>query len=153
MPEASLLTAEVRALIGRATDPVTVTVSRKAVERAVELFGASREGVPGAGERAPGYVLSALEPEPASLDLPNLMPDQLLIGNEWEFERPLVVGEELVLRTRIADISERLGGRFGYSLYIRSEVEVCDPAGELVARSFRTMMQYDPRNAREGDET
>ncbi|MGI8925594.1 MAG: FAS1-like dehydratase domain-containing protein [Tepidiformaceae bacterium] len=157
MPEASLLTDDVRALIGRASPPVAMVISRAAVAQAIELFhgmdhGKERPPLPGEGERAPGYVLGALEPEPNRMELPALMPNSLLIGNEWQFERPLRVGEELSLVTRIADVSERFGGRFGYSLTFRSEVEFRDGAGQVVAKSVRTMMQYDARDARDGGE-
>jgi acyl-CoA thioesterase FadM len=80
--------------------------------------------------------------------VPDLMPNSVLISNEWEFRRPLRVGDALTARSRLADISERFGGQFGYGLYIRTEVELRDMTGELVARTATTLMQYDAANAR-----
>ncbi|MBI5949385.1 MAG: MaoC family dehydratase N-terminal domain-containing protein [Chloroflexi bacterium] len=153
MPESSLITDDVRSLVGTATAPVRAQLSRRAVERAMDTFlGMRHPPAPEEGQRAPGYALAALEPEPERVELPNLMPNSLLISNEWQFERPLVVGEEISMVTRISDINERFGGRFGYSIYFRSDVEFSDASGALVARSVRTMMQYDAADAREGGE-
>ena len=49
------------------------------------------------------------------------------------------------------DISERFGGRFGYSIDFRSEVALSEPvSGAVVARSVRTMTQYSAADARDG---
>ena len=54
---------------------------------------------------------------------------------------------------RIVDISERFGGRFGYSIDFRSEVALSEPGlGTVVARSVRTMTQYNAADARDGGE-
>jgi len=140
--EQSLLTPEVRAAVGRASEPVTVTVTLRMVRRAMETYGLEpRDFAP--GEPVPGYVTVALESEARSVPMPEVMPRSLLISNELAFERPLRLGEDLTLQNRIADISERLGGRFGYSIYVRSETEFRDSTGAVVARTGQTMMQYD----------
>lgn len=149
MPESSLLTAEIRALVGRATPSARAVVSPRAVQRAIETYTGVAGPLPAPGSVAPGYVMTALEPEPASFDFPDLLPASLLISNEWQFERPLVVGEELTLTTRLADVSERLGGRFGYSIQVRTDVEVAAAGGVIVARSVRTLLQYDPAEERQ----
>lgn len=104
------------------------------------------------GDPVPGFTVVALDPDLDRLEIPDLMPDSLLISDEWSFERPLRMGDELTLESRIADISERLGGRFGYSLYARMEVVMRDHEGNVVCRSGRTMMYYDAANARDGGE-
>jgi len=152
VPEESLLTPEVRALIGSARPEAVATVTLRAVNRAMDTFLGRHNQSFAPGDDVPGYVLSALEPETEIGALPPVLPSSLLISNEWEFERPLRLGEQLTLTSRLADISERFGGRFGYSLYFRSDVEFRDVTGAVVARSVRTMMQYDSSAAREGED-
>jgi len=145
MADQSLITDEVRSHIGRTTDLRPVVVTTVAVARAVGVYGGEvpQEGI------APGFVLMNLAPEGQSLHLPNLMPASLLISNEFALERPLQVGEELQARSRIADISERLGGQFGHALYVRTDVEFFDRQGARVGRSASTMMHYDPAGGRQ----
>lgn len=151
--EESLLTPEVRAFIGRVAVPGAARVTPRALFRAAETYyGRPWEPVPAEGEPVPGIVIAALETEGSSLAVPDVMPNSLLISNEWQFERPLRMGEELQVQSRLADITERLGGRFGYSLYFRTEIEFRDATGEVVARSVNTMMQYDARNANGGND-
>jgi hypothetical protein len=152
MTEESLLTDELRALIGSATPPGRARITRKGVARATEVYyGSPLTGLE-EGDIAPGVAIAGIESEAEGFQTPNVMPNSVLVSNEWEFLRPLRVGEELSAQTRLADISERFGGRFGYSLYFRTDVEFRDSAGELVARSSNTLMQYDARNARGGED-
>jgi len=154
MPDESLLTDEVRALQGRATPMLPVQVTPRAVRRAMDVYLGHHDGAAAEpGSPVPGYVIAALDSESELPPLPDLLPNSLLISNEWSFERPLRLGEELSLTHRIAGISERFGGRFGYSIDFRSETEFRDAAGEVVARTAMTMMQYDASEARgEGGE-
>lgn len=150
MPEESLLTPEVRALVGAASEPVTVEVTAQLARRAIEVYGGEpRSFAP--GDRVPGPVVTALQGEANDLAVPSLMPRSILVSNDLSFERPLRVGEVLAVRRRIADISERLGGRFGYAIYVRSEVEFHDGEGALVATVGHTLMQYE-HEAAEGEE-
>lgn len=151
MVERSLITDDVRALIGSTAAPVEVRVTRRAVQRTMDVYLGHHRRDFAPGDPVPGFVLAALEPEAEPVDVPNLLPDTLLISNEMMFERELRLDEPLVLQSRLADISERFGGRFGYSLYIRTEVDVLEPGGTLAARSVRTMMQYDAASAGPGE--
>ena len=150
MPEQSLLTDDVRALVGATSEPVEVEVTLLAVERAIEVYGGRPRSF-AAGDPVPGYVTSALASVAKGVELPTLLPRNILISNELAFERPLRLGERLSVRERIADISERFGGQFGYGIYIRSETEFLDASGEVVARTARTMMQYDADEKRGGE--
>jgi hypothetical protein len=146
--DASLLTEELKALIGQAGDPVEVLVTPTGVRRAREVFEGAPGQTPGQGEAVEGFVIAGLETSSGQPRTPDVMPNSVLISNEWEFQRPLRVGDRLYARARLADISERLGGQFGYSLYFRTEVELTDADGGAVARTATTLMQYDARNAR-----
>ena len=148
MPDKSLLTDDVRALVGRATAMLPVQVTLRAVQRAMDVYLGHQDGAPTEpGASVPGYVLAALDSESEPEPLPPVLPNSLLISNEWSFERPLRLGEELAVSYRITNISERFGGRFGYSIDFRSEEEFVDSSGAVVARSGRAMMQYDASEA------
>lgn len=152
MPEESLLTDEVRALVGRPGEPATVQVTPQVFVRATETFTLHHVQPPAEGEPVPGYVIAGLTTNGDAPSIPSLMPNSLLIANEWSFERPLRMGERLTAQSRIADIVERFGGQFGYSLHFRTEVEYRDARGEVVARAGHTMMQYDASEARRGED-
>ena len=147
MPDESLLTDEVRALIGCETALGTVQVTPRAWRRALEVYtGRIPEGSPAAGEPVAGYVIAALDSDSESAQLPNLMPNSILISNEWRFERPFRMGETLETSYAMVDITKRFGARFGYSIDFRSEVLYRDANGSVIARSSRTMTQYSANN-------
>ena len=150
VPEQSLLTDEVRALIGSETPAGTVQVTPRGWRHAVEVYtGRVPAETPAPGESVSGYAIAALETENGGTSrIPDLMPNSLLIANQWEFERPLRMGETLTASSRIVDITERFGGRFGYSIDFRTESVYRDPTGAVVARGGITMTQYDVRDAR-----
>lgn len=153
MPEESLLTDEVRALVGKETTLGKVQVTPKLYRRAVEVYtGGIPDSAPAAGEAVPGYVIAALDSEADSPALPALLPNTLLISNEWQFERPLRMGEELEAVYSVAGITERFGGRFGYSIDFRTQITFNDATGAPVARSGNTMTQYSTAGARDGGE-
>ena len=153
MPEESLMTDAVRALIGQAHPLMNVQVTRRSYQRALDVYLERHDYGPPDGADVPGYVIEALDSETEPPSIPALLPQSLLISNEWQFERPLRMGEELEMTYRIVDISERFGGRFGYSIDFRTEVALSEPgAGAVVARSVRTMTQYSAADARDGGE-
>lgn len=152
MPDVSLLTEDVRALIGTTTELGSATVTQRLVERAVETYTGRQTRTYAPGEAVPGYVLSALDGSDDSPEMPRLLPQSILISNEWQFERPLRMGETFTLVYRLANIAERFGGKFGYSLDFRTECDFVDAEGSLVARTVQSMMQYDASEASDGGE-
>jgi hydroxyacyl-ACP dehydratase HTD2-like protein with hotdog domain len=150
--EASLITDEVRALIGASSEPVSVQLSRHHVAKALFAVSGSRDNVPQDGEIAPVCAFGSIEGEGNRLDTPTLMPKFMIVSNDWSFERPMRVGETYTCARRIVDISERLGGRFGYAIYIRTDNEFRDAEGNLVAYATTNVMQYDPANERDRGE-
>lgn len=151
MPDKSLLTDEVRALVGREQVLGPVQVTSRGVRRAIETFtGRVPKTLPAEGEDVPGYAIAAFEGDYQSDPLPTLMPNSLLIANEWTFERPLRMGETLTAVHVVAAITERFGGRFGYSIDTRTETQYKDAQGNIVARSGFTLTQYSAADARDG---
>jgi len=68
VPDESLLTDALRALIGVATPLEPVTVTRRGLRRALEVFGVEGRRDYAEGEEVPGYALAALAPsEPRRL--------------------------------------------------------------------------------------
>lgn len=153
MPEESLVTPEIQALVGKHGEAGTARVTRRALDRAWDVyFGEFFPGELQPGDPVPGVVVAGIENEAERLEVPSLLPNSLLVSNEWEFDRQLRFEEELTARSRIAGITERMGGRFGYSIYIRTEVEFTGADGRPAARVVTTMMQYDAKNAGSGGE-
>lgn len=150
MVEESLLTDAVRELVGTTSEMGSATVTATAVRRAGEVYLGEPGSIPAEGGDVAGVVIAALETGTARFNLPELMPNSLVVTSEWLFERPLRLGETLAVRSRLADISERFGGRFGYSIFFRTDIEFSDGEGAVVARSSTTLMQYDARNAGAG---
>lgn len=155
MPETSLLTDDVRALIGieHPLEPARVTL--RSVRRSMEVyFGAPQPADYAEGDPVPGYAIAGLDSDGDSgrPELPRLLPNSLLISNDWHFERPLRLGEAFSRVYVVTNISERFGGRFGYSIDVRSETRFIDAAGEVAARSGSTLTQYDAAAARASEE-
>lgn len=150
MPEASLLTEALLGLVGHETALGQAVVTPRAFKRAVEVFtGSPPATVPPEGAPVPGYVLAALETDSDPPDLPPIMPNTLVTADEWSFERDLRLGERLAAFSLIVEMKERFGGRFGYSIDVRSESVFRGPDGAAVARNTRTMTYYSAADATE----
>lgn len=156
MTDESLLTESIRALVDRPRPLGTVEVTVRAVRRAMEVYLGAAEAARRAADLAPGgpvpgYVIEALgadfNVESDGDGLPAVLPNSILISNEWQFERPFRLGERLAIVSRLASVSERFGGKFGYSLDFRTEVQFVAEDGTIVARSGRSMMQYRAEGA------
>ena len=62
-------------------------------------------------------------------------------GTTWDYVRPLVVGDEITVRRRVASVDEREGKRGGVMTFVTIETEVTDAAGEVVIRQSDTLIQ------------
>lgn len=147
MADASLITPELEALLGRAFEREPVEVTLALVHHAMDVYGDAR--LPFApGDEVPDYVLLAMTP-PAERGqlMPRAQPAQLVVSNGWRFERPLRLGDRLTCRVRLGSLSERFGGHFGHSLQYRTDAEFRGSTGALVATDAITFIQYDPANA------
>jgi hypothetical protein len=148
MADQSLLTDELRAYVGREGEPQQVTITKEAVERAIEASGSSHPRALVAGRPVPGFVLMNIFPGAEESRVPEPLPKSLLVSNEFAIQRPILLGEVLTARSRVADISERLGGQFGHGIYVRTEVEFIGEDGAVAGRTANTLMYYDPAGAR-----
>ena len=91
------MTDDVRALIGQAHPLMNAQVTRRAYQRALDVYLGEHDYGPPDGADVPGYVIEALDSETEPPSIPSLLPQSLLISNEWQFERPLRMGEDGLL--------------------------------------------------------
>jgi hypothetical protein len=137
-------------------DESLLTPELQAVARSRAVYGGDEGRTLNDGDPVPGYVLMSLSPgsdaggDDGELRVPDPLPKSLLVSNEFAIERPIRLGEVLQARSRIADISERLGGQFGHGIYVRTDVEFTGADGALAGRTSNTLMYYDPAGRREG---
>jgi hypothetical protein len=141
--EGSLLTPELLAYIGTETAEEIVWIDRTVVRRSEDtVLGEHREHAP--GDEVDAFVLLALAPERGRPRPPPVLPGAIVASTEWVLERPLRFGERLSRRYRIADVRERMGGRYGHHVQFTTEGVLRDEHGALVARSIGTIVQFDP---------
>lgn len=151
VPEQSLITEEHRSQIGKKSDPVKVRVSGTDAARMRDVLeDADPRYADGTGI-APPYLIAGMgggRPR----GMPSVLPGGLLTQQEWKFERPFKIGEELTATSQVFDIRDRLGGRYGYSVLVTSGTEYFDADGNHVASAMVTITQFDPKSQRKGDE-
>jgi acyl dehydratase len=157
MAEASVITDEMRAVIGQESEPITVEVDKTAVRmfaRAVgytDLIYYDEEYAKSKGYRSlpapmgflghpifrpdiasrPLYVMSFKSPYKRVLNG----------GTDIEYYEPICAGDALTSTAKIADISER-SASIGPMLVITGETNYKNQQGKLVARFRGTLIQY-----------
>jgi acyl dehydratase len=138
-----------RSLIGRIGEPVVHEIEKNAIRRFAEALGdpnllATDEAV----ARAAGYpslvapptfalALASNERFRHSLDLGTR---NILHGEQaFEYARPIVAGDRITVRSKVADVQERAGAS-GPMDVIVIEDEGRDDKGELVFRTRATLI-------------
>ena len=164
LTEADVLTAEVRAWIGRTSDPMILPEEIAAVDvrRYVEATGDRNPlWLDDAAARAAGYRARILPPMMViglswrlgdtgrlqhQIPLPAQYTDTRNAGLEIEWLEPVYIGDRLVLQHRIGDIVAR-SGRRGLGVYITRETEYRRLAdGRPVARVQQTTVRLPRSN-------
>lgn len=140
----SLITPELEARVGVASAAVEVEVTPLLVRRLYEMLGT----LPADRGDAPPAVLVMQDAGREVSPLPGLPADSLVTGDEWEMRRPIRIGETLTAVNRLADLSERFGGRLGHTLAVRHQWEFLDTGGETVAVARRSMAYYEREGLR-----
>jgi acyl dehydratase len=138
-----------KSLIGRESESTVVEVEKGMIRRLVEAVGDANPAYSDeAAARAAGYaslvapptfpvVLSINERFRHSLDLGTR---SLLLGEESiEYGRPVVAGDRLTLRSRVADVQER-AGTSGATDVLVLETEARGAEGELVFKTRETFI-------------
>jgi len=138
-----------RALVGRESEPWTAEVERGTIRRFAEAIGDPNPiYVDEAAARAAGYPAVVAPPTFAaalavnerfrhSLDLGT----RLLLHSEQliEYARPVVAGDRLTMKSRVADVQERAGASGPMDVLV-VEDEARDPQGNLVFRTRATLV-------------
>jgi len=138
-----------RSLVGRESEPWTVEVERGMIRRFAEAIGdpnplwndeASARAAGYSGLVAPPTFAAALafdERFRQSLDLGT----RLILHSEQqlEYSRPVVAGDRLTIRSKVADVQERAGAS-GPMDVLLIEDEARDPQGNVVFRSRATLV-------------
>jgi acyl dehydratase len=138
-----------RTLIGRESEPVLHEVERGTIRRFAEALGdpnplyQDEEAARAAGYAGllapPTYpvVLAQNDRFRHSLDLGTR---SVLHGEQqFEYARPIVAGDRIVVRTRVADVAERPGASGPMDVLVLED-EGRDEKGELVFRARATFI-------------
>jgi acyl dehydratase len=138
-----------RTLIGRESEPTVVEVEKGAIRRFAEALGDPNPlALDEAAARAAGHASLVAPPTFAvtlgwserfrhSLDLGTR---SVLHGEQsFEYTRPIVAGDRLSIRSRVADVQERAGAS-GPMDVIVIEDEGRDDKGALVFKARATMI-------------
>lgn len=145
--EQSLITDELRAKIGVRSEPSTVTVLEEDARRMSATLGDTDPRWADGTGIAPPYIIAMVEGGRRNAHIPFVLPSGLLTQQEWRFERPFRIGEQLTTYTQLVDIRERLGGRYGHSVLVTTSTDYFDTEGQLVASALRTLTQFDPKRS------
>jgi len=142
----SLITDEHRALIGQRGEPFTVTVNGEDGGRMRDVLEDADPRWAAETGQVPPYILSMVASGggPRSAPSVRILPGALLTQQEWSWERHLRAGEQLTGYTHVADIRERLGGRYGHSVLVTNRTDYYDTDNNLVASTMITITQFDP---------
>jgi hypothetical protein len=146
--EQSLITDEHRAQVGVRTERTRITVTEEDATRMRDVLeDRDPRWADGTGA-APPYFLGSATGRPNRNVMPQVLPNGLLTQQEWRFNRHFRIGEELDAVSYLADIRERLGGRYGHSVIATMTTDYFDTDGKLVASSLSTFTQFDPNRLR-----
>lgn len=149
----SLITPEMKAVIGKEGKPIILDIEKGWVKRYCEAVGETNplyldEGFAKKSKYGkliapPGIVfgLYFIPQMPRAPDPPVKLPRGVDGGGEWEFLRPIFVGDTLTGTGKIKDIYER-DGRAGKMLFSENEVTWKNQKGEVVARMVSRAIRY-----------
>ena len=145
----SVVTDEMRAVIGKKGRPLTFEVEQGAVRKFAAAIGdpnplwsdeaLARRTRYGGIIAPPTFLCTMNSPTPSMPEIPYSR--GLNGGNEWEYFQPIRVGDRITVVSQIADIYER-GGRLGNMVFVVRETIYTNQFGEKVAVSRNTGIRY-----------
>jgi acyl dehydratase len=137
-----------RSLIGRESEPAVIEVEKNAIRRFAEALGDPNPiHVDEAAARAAGYASLVAPPTfPVALTSNERFRHSLDLGTRsilqgeqaFEYARPIVAGDRITVRSKVADVQERAGAS-GPMDVIVIEDEGRDERSEIVFRA-RSML-------------
>ncbi|HZZ85360.1 MAG TPA: MaoC family dehydratase N-terminal domain-containing protein [Anaeromyxobacteraceae bacterium] len=138
-----------RSLIGRESEPVVLEVERGAIRRFAEALGdqnplyedeatARAAGLPGLA--APPTFPTVLATNARFRQALDLEPGSYLLGEQsFEYGRPIVAGDRVTVKSRVADVTERPGPS-GPAEILVIEDEGRDAEGTFLFRARQTLV-------------
>lgn len=144
---------EMRAAIGRLSEPAVIEIEKGMIRKFVEAIEDSnplwqdeehaRCARYGGIVAPPGLLMAAMmggmggERPMVTFPRPNIVDG----GGEWEYFKPIRPGDVLTVVSKLHDIRER-EGRLGKMLFITNETTWRNQRNELVARALNTIINY-----------
>ncbi len=158
MSEDSVITQEMRDIVGVESDPITSDVEQGAIIKFARAIGdsnpiyndeeAARNSRHGGIVAPPTFLRSMRSPQirdtyetPFSANLDG--------GSEWTYFESVRPGDRISVTTKIADFNER-SGRLGKMLFTIRQTTYTNQFGKVVAIQRSTGISYDP-DASKGD--
>jgi len=157
MPEGSLITDELRKLIGVSSGPIIFKVEEGAIQRYAQAIGdpnplyndpdyasKTRHGRLLAPPGFTGWPVKADRPTDKlfeTLAKAGAPPRVLDGGVEFEFIDPVGAGDVLTATTRIASITER-ETRLGKTMFTTVEITFVNQTGNMALKSRSTLIQF-----------
>jgi acyl dehydratase len=166
MAEKEVILEDLRKQIGKEAPPVTVEIEKGMIRRFVhavddpnplwrdeEYAKKTKYG----GIIAPPYLLCAamvlteptdptappgfMAPPIPDMEFPQNLKGILDGGGEWEFYKPLNVGDVITSHTKLADIREKQG-KMGKMYFYTAETKIFNHRNEQVAKTTATLILY-----------
>ena len=135
----SVVTKEMKSWLNKELNRITFDVEKVLVRRYVE---AVEDPNPRWKEFMPPSMFTAIFAEGGLVQYPFKTPPKLLDGGgEWEFFRPVRIGDTLTAVRKIIEYQEK-EGKLGHMLFIIRETQWTNQKGELVAKNRSTSIFY-----------
>jgi len=153
MSQDSVITDEMRAVIGVESEPSVYEIEKEPIRRWAEAIGDpnplyhDEEYAKKRGYRSlvapPAFVAQYSYPVKAGgrPRFSSPFTRNLNGGNEYEFFKPVQAGDVITATTKVVDIYER-EGRLGKMLFVISETTYKNQDGEIVAKARNTGISY-----------
>lgn len=140
MSDVSVITEEMRGLIGMETGRTVHEIDKTMLRRLAEAVD---DPNPRWHEEAPPAFLMSLAVSGVGDPPARLFPLTRVVdgGGDWECYLPVRLGDVITCATGLAELYER-EGRAGKLLFIVTETTVTNRDGQLVARGRATVINY-----------
>ena len=152
MTQESVITQEMRDVIGVESEAITYDVEKGAVRKFAEAIGddnplyvdeeAARKSRYG-GVIAPPTFMRSMSAGRSRATVQSPYPAALDGGSEWEYFEPVRPGDRISVTVKVSDMFER-EGRLGNMLFIIRETSYVNQFGKTVAIQHGTGISYQP---------
>lgn len=152
MTQESVITQEMRDVIGVESEAITYDVERGAIRKFAEAIGddnplyvdeeAARKSRYG-GVIAPPTFMRSMSAGRSRATVESPYPAALDGGSEWEYFEPVRPGDRISVTVKVSEMFER-EGRLGKMLFIIRETSYVNQFGKTVAIQRGTGISYRP---------